>query len=74
MIYMKKRINPNPKPTCETCNHKHYKNHDSCPQCNCGESERIYTGSWRGYNPEIAYNGFYDPYDRTDAELRLYGD
>lgn len=74
MIHMKRDKTNNPKPICETCNHQHYKTYDGCPNCNCGESERMYTGSWRGYNPEEMYNGSYDPYDRTDAELSLYGD
>lgn len=51
---------------CSICNHKHYKKYAGCPQCNCGESERIHSRyDWRGFNPEAMYNGVgADPYER----------
>jgi len=59
---------------CTECNHVHYKN-GNCTRCNCGESERIYTGSWRGYDPVAMYNGGeYSPYERSNRELNLYPD
>jgi ribosomal protein L37E len=57
---------------CKECNHRHYKNNPAnCPNCNCGESERIYTGTWRGFNPEAMYNGHGNPYERSDRELNM---
>lgn len=40
------------KSRCTTCGHNNHESKPSCNNCNCGESERIYSGSWSGYEPE----------------------
>lgn len=74
---VKDKTNKTQKESCTTCNHKHYKNYSGCPSCNCGESERVYTGGWRGFDPEAMYHGYggsSDPYERSARELNVSDD